>query len=318
MEKFRFFILLACAALVPLSSLAESGPVGSAYTCVTDEKTCFQSGVDQFSEHFLNQKKVVPEFREPSLPYLWTQGGPTPYSILLIHGLTDSPYSMRDLGKAFFDQGMNVVSVLLPGHGTTVEDLMKVDLMEWKREVDFGLQVASLVGRKVLVAGYSTGGALAIQLAYTRPNQVAGYFLFGPAIRFHSWMGNLSCVVHHWKKFREDHPEEILEDDPTRYNKMPVHAICQLKKLMEQNMMISRVLEIDVPVFAAASDLDDAVDVDRIKRFKQFVRGPWEYFGFTKSDQVEHGSLTRSDENPHYQRLEDAVVGFFEKNFPDR
>src|SRR6185436_10157859 len=40
-------------------------------------------------------------------------------AVLLVHGLSDSPYSMRALAQTFFEQGYDVVVLRLPGHGTT-------------------------------------------------------------------------------------------------------------------------------------------------------------------------------------------------------
>src|ERR1041385_4116649 len=71
---------------------------------------------------------------EGNLPFLLTHGRRTARAILLVHGLTDSPYYVRALADVFYAAGYNVAAVLLPGHGTKPEDLLSVRLAQWRRE----------------------------------------------------------------------------------------------------------------------------------------------------------------------------------------
>src|SRR3954462_695769 len=63
---------------------------------------------------------------DSNMPFLLTHGRKTSRSILMVHGYTDSPYYVRSLADEFYAQGYNVVAILLPGHGTKPEDLLRV------------------------------------------------------------------------------------------------------------------------------------------------------------------------------------------------
>ncbi len=58
--------------------------------------------------------------------------------VLLTHGLSDSPYTMRHLAAFFQQRGFRVMAVLLPGHGTQPGDLLDVTWREWAKTVAYG------------------------------------------------------------------------------------------------------------------------------------------------------------------------------------
>ena len=85
---------------------------------------------------------------------------------LLLHGLSDSPYSMRALGKAMADSGFIVVGLRLPGHGTTPAGLSHVSWEDWRAAVRIGaMSVAQETppGAPFVMVGYSSGAALALE-----------------------------------------------------------------------------------------------------------------------------------------------------------
>ena len=109
---------------------------------------------------------------------------------LLIHGLTDSPYSMRRTAEILHSQGFSVVGLRLPGHGTAPSMLARAEVKDWVAAVRIAyrhLQAAVGDDIPVLVAGYSNGAALSLDLALDTledgdlrtPNQIV---LFSPAI----------------------------------------------------------------------------------------------------------------------------------------
>ena len=87
---------------------------------------------------------------------------------LLIHGLTDSPYSLRRTAEIFHAQGYHVVGIRLPGHGTTPSALVRAEVEDWQAAVRIAFShLCETVGagRPIFLAGYSNGGALSIDLA---------------------------------------------------------------------------------------------------------------------------------------------------------
>lgn len=109
---------------------------------------------------------------------------------LLIHGLTDSPYSLRRTAEILQQQRYHVVGLRLPGHGTTPAALQRAEVEDWRAAVRIAFaHLAATVGAdaRIIVAGYSNGGALALDLALDAidaddlrvPDQIV---LFSPAI----------------------------------------------------------------------------------------------------------------------------------------
>ena len=104
-----------------------------------------------------------------------------PLGALVLHGITGTPASVRRWAAALAGAGLAVEAPLLPGHGTTVDDLAAVGWPEWSSAVDDAY--LDLAGRcdKVLVAGLSMGGTLACWLA-TRHPEVAGLVCVNPMV----------------------------------------------------------------------------------------------------------------------------------------
>src|SRR5262245_23765005 len=87
---------------------------------------------------------------------------------LLIHGLTDAPYSMRRLAEILNDRGIYALSLRMPGHGTVPGALTKVQWEDWRAAARVGARhVRRRIGegKPLYLVGYSNGGALAVQYA---------------------------------------------------------------------------------------------------------------------------------------------------------
>jgi carboxylesterase len=93
--------------------------------------------------------------------------------VLVLHGFTGSPYSMRPLADVLANRGFNVELPLLPGHGTTVEDLVPMRWEDWTGAAADSLDVLAARSRRVAVVGLSMGGGLAVWLAEHRPELAA-------------------------------------------------------------------------------------------------------------------------------------------------
>jgi carboxylesterase len=107
-------------------------------------------------------------------------GGPT--GVLLLHGFTGSPASMRPWGEHLAADGFAVSVPRLPGHGTTWQEMNNTQWTDWYAEASCALD--DLVERcdEVYVGGLSMGGCLALRLAEQRPDDVAGLVLINPSV----------------------------------------------------------------------------------------------------------------------------------------
>jgi carboxylesterase len=103
--------------------------------------------------------------------------------VLLSHGFTGSPQSMRPWAEHLAAEGFTVRLPRLPGHGTTWQELNRTRFEDWYAVVD--AELTDLTGRcsKVVVGGLSMGGTLVTRLAEQRGGDVAGLMLVNPAFR---------------------------------------------------------------------------------------------------------------------------------------
>jgi len=99
------------------------------------------------------------------------EGGP--HGALVLHGFTGCPQSMRGLAQAFADAGFAVELPRLPGHGTRVEDMATTTWADWTGEVESAYRSLAARCERVVAAGLSMGGSLALWLAARRP-EIAG------------------------------------------------------------------------------------------------------------------------------------------------
>jgi carboxylesterase len=106
------------------------------------------------------------------------EGGPV--GVLVLHGFTGNPQSMRPLADAFAAAGHGVEMPLLSGHGTRVEDMLDTNWIDWSSDAEAAYQRLADRSEQVVVAGLSMGGSLTCWLA-TRHPELAGIICVNPA-----------------------------------------------------------------------------------------------------------------------------------------
>lgn len=176
--------------------------------------------------------------------------------VLLSHGLSDSPFSMRDAAYALQQACYQVRVVLLPGHGTRAEDLLDVTRDDWRDTFRHAADQLSQEVDTLYVGGFSTGGALATEYAWQNEERVAGAVLFAPAFKVNSgidWLSPWLALVKDWL----DHQPS---DDFAKYASIPVPAIAEIYHLAKDVRTEVMDNPKHVPVFIALSDEDQTVD----------------------------------------------------------
>ena len=111
-------------------------------------------------------------------PYSATGG---PGGVLVLHGFTGNPSSMRSLSEALAREGWAVELPRLPGHGTTVEDMMTTRWSDWTGAALDAYDALAASHPRVAVVGLSMGGGLAAYVATQRP--VAGCVFINPLVK---------------------------------------------------------------------------------------------------------------------------------------
>ncbi|MGZ5351608.1 MAG: alpha/beta hydrolase [Actinomycetota bacterium] len=122
---------------------------------------------------------TAPTVRPGAEPFSLGEG---PVGVLMIHGFTGSPASMRPIGEWLAEQGAAVEGVRLPGHGTSVDDLRTRRWTEWVDEATDGLDRLRTRSRTVVAFAQSMGASVALAVAAARPHDVDGLALANPYV----------------------------------------------------------------------------------------------------------------------------------------
>jgi esterase/lipase len=203
-------------------------------------------------------------------------GQQKPYlrGVLLTHGLSDSPYSMRHLAAFFQENGFRVMAILLPGHGTQPGDLLEVTWQEWAKTVAYGAYKLAEEVDDVYLAGYSTGATLSVYQSL-RDNRVRGLFLFSPALRITRWaaLANLH-KLYSWLIPSARWVDIKPDLDIYKYESFPKNAAAQLYALTKELSAQLHQHELEIPVFIAASADDMTVKTSVTLEFIARARHP--------------------------------------------
>lgn len=195
---------------------------------------------------------------QPSLPIY--SGNQFKYGILLIHGLLDCPFSLRDIGKRFQHAGMLVRSVLLPGHGTTPSDLLTISYHDWIQTVRYGIETLKQEVEQIFLVGYSTGAALSLYHAL-QDSQIAGIVLLAPAIRIKIPF-DIIVTWHYILKTFSSNKEWLhcqAENDYAKYQSIAFNPVKQVSKLTTVVDELQQHRNLSCPVFMAVSHEDETI-----------------------------------------------------------
>nr|WP_202451056.1 alpha/beta fold hydrolase [Streptomyces sp. SID4948] len=152
--------------------------------------------------------------------------------VLLCHGFTGSPQSMRSWGAYLADRGLTVSVPLLPGHGTRWQDMQLTGWQDWYAEVDRELLALAERCSRVFVGGLSMGGALALRLAQKHQGAISGVMLVNPSVKADSAQLKAVPVIRHFVPSVAGIASDIALPDGGElgYDRTPLHAVHSLSK----------------------------------------------------------------------------------------
>lgn len=202
-------------------------------------------------------------------------------AVVMLHGLTDAPYSLRHVGERYRAQGYVVIGVRLPGHGTVPGALTQVQWQEWMAATRLAVREARRrAGNDVPlhIVGYSNGGALAMKYALdaiedpqlARPDRLV---LISPMIgltRFARFAGVAGWPAIFPAFAKSAWLDIVPEYNPFKYNSFPVNAAresflltdvlhAQLTRLNQEKR-----LDTLAPVLAFQSVIDSTVSTPSV------------------------------------------------------
>ena len=222
-------------------------------------------------------------------------------SVVLIHGLSDSPAVMMDLARHYHENmGCNVYLPLLQGHGLKEPDGMRgVCLKAWKENVHFAITAAAADAKRLSIGGLSTGGALALYFACLDARINHKVYLFSAALGLYKgWLGSLKeiflrspfCLLLAAVKLN------LIGPNPYRYSYVPFNSARELAKLLpEINALRSGARPSYIrerEIFNAWSESDNVIDTSILAQLADMA-SPSGFTSFTidKKHRVAHASV---------------------------
>ncbi|MEP6463360.1 MAG: alpha/beta fold hydrolase [Frankiaceae bacterium] len=201
-------------------------------------------------------------------------GGPV--GVLVVHGFTGSPQSMRPWAEHLAAAGYTVSLPRLPGHGTRWEDMQQTRWPDWYGEVDNAFSALVARCEQVFVTGLSMGGTLSLRLAEQRPDEVAGLVLVNPSVISKD---RRLLVLPLLKRIMATQPpiaNDIKKPGVTElaYDKMPLHAAASLIQLWAVTR--ADLGKITAPVLMYRSTVDHVVEPASGEVLRRDLRCPLE------------------------------------------
>ena len=176
---------------------------------------------------------------------------------LLIHGISDTTYSLRDVAEFLNSECVLIRAMLLPGHGTRPGDLLRITKEEWIEAVDFGIRSLKNEVDYVYVVGFSLGGLLATHAA-TNHTDLSGLVLLSPSL--HVVYSPLVWQTR-WLRYVQDWVDVDPNASPVRYHSMPTNGLAELMELKSKTIWsLRRKKGLIPPVFAMLAEHDVSVN----------------------------------------------------------
>jgi esterase/lipase len=185
-------------------------------------------------------------------------------AVLLIHGLTDSPYLFHDLANSFVEQGISVRTLLLPGHGTAAEALVDINQADWQQAASYAIKRMLKDFDNVYLGGFSTGGALIVDflnhntLSDAEQQKLKGVMLWSPASEAKA---SMAWAVKYVSWFK-DYLDEAADIDFAKYESFPANAGAQVHALMQRIKPKKLDRLRNVPFFVVASEVDQTINTE--------------------------------------------------------
>lgn len=166
-------------------------------------------------------------------------------AVVLLHGLTDSPYSLRHIGRMYRDQGFLVLAPRLPGHGTVPAGLAVAQWEDWVATTRMVMREARKrvpAPKPVHIVGFSNGGALALKQALDaieNPDQIKPdrLILLSPMVGITGFarFAGLAGLPAFFPRFAKAAWLSIMpEFNPFKYNSFPINGARQSHQLTQE------------------------------------------------------------------------------------
>lgn len=228
---------------------------------LADEERLFEQ---EYQQHFTDGETKPACIGQPFfLPSRHSRWG-----VLLVHGLMAAPEEVREWAHYLHNQGFTVYAPRMAGHGTSSADLAGRHAEEWIASVERGQRILECCCTHLVIAGFSTGGAVALQCVIRQPSAFQAIISISAPLRFKAFAAHFAEPLHAsnalmgalglqrmTKSFVTNHA-----DNPhINYLRCPVSSIVWIKQLMRQ--VKHSLPSIRIPSLVMHASHDPKVDV---------------------------------------------------------
>lgn len=185
------------------------------------------------------------------------QGGAT--GVLLCHGFTGSPQSLRPWAEYLAAAGLSVSLPRLPGHGTTWQEMARTRWEDWFAEADRAFEELRGWSEEIFVMGLSMGGCLALRLAELHGSAVSGLVLVNPSVTADTRLFALAPVLKLFVPSLKGIASDIKKEQASElgYTRVPVKAAATLPGLWRSTK--DHLGDLTQPVLVYRSSTDHVV-----------------------------------------------------------
>ncbi|OGQ08416.1 MAG: hypothetical protein A3G32_10020 [Deltaproteobacteria bacterium RIFCSPLOWO2_12_FULL_40_28] len=202
-------------------------------------------------------------FHHPQIDPIFKQGN-NGAGVLVLHGFTGTPDSMRPLINYLNQKNFTVSAPLLEGHGQTPEQCAKTNWQDWFSSVQKAYMELHQKCSRIFVCGLSLGSLLTLKLAEEYPQSISGIACLATPLYFKPWIQATIQLVKHtplknlWrfqKKYEVDIKDPQAKKNFWNYDLMPTSSIVSIADL--QNVIRPQLASIHMPLLVIHSRHDN-------------------------------------------------------------
>jgi carboxylesterase len=200
---------------------------------------------------------ISPEAATPESTPFSADGGPV--GVLVLHGFTGSPRTVRPWAERLAEAGLTVRAPLLPGHGADWRELARTGWTDWYGAAERAFTELSGRCDQVFVAGISMGACLAFRLAETQGDRVSGVVVVNPSLAGDNPLIPLAPVLKYLIRAIPSIGGDIKKPDAQEgaLKRTPVASVATLPRMWKTT--VAELASVTQPVLVYRSTVDHVV-----------------------------------------------------------
>ena len=183
------------------------------------------------------------------------------HGVLLIHGFTGLPAELRLLGEYLNARGFTVLAIRLAGHGTTVEDLSRMEHEDWMDSVRDGYAILSGACDRISVVGHSMGAVfamlLSVEMEVAHVVSLCAPIMIAPEQGLEHLPTREACIDRYVPKARRK-LRDVPQGANNTYRRMPLVSIHELLDVVA--ILCAQIGRVTAPLLIVHGERDHTAD----------------------------------------------------------